>query len=83
MFTLMSSGCLYVLITYIANIANEISDKILRGDTPLNIASLMGKISSQLRGSHSNPQNIVSFVVLICWGIATLRCPKLGLTALK
>ena len=71
-FVLPSAGCLFVLITYAVNIADKISDRILNGDMPLDIASLMAEISSQLSGTMSNPPNIASLILLICWGVATI-----------
>lgn len=71
-FTLVSAGCLYVIITYAVNIANDISDRILSGDIPLDINSLMAEISSQLNGSNTDPLNIASLLLLCCWVIAII-----------
>jgi hypothetical protein len=72
LFTLFSGGCLYVLITFAVKIANDISDKILSGDMPLDISSLMADISSQLNGSASETPHIASLLLLGCWGIAII-----------
>jgi hypothetical protein len=71
-FTLFSVGCLYALITYVVNIANDISDRILSGDVPLNISSLMTEISSQLNTSASDSAHIASLLLLSGWGIAII-----------
>jgi hypothetical protein len=71
-FALFSAGCLYVLFSYAVNIANGISDRILSGDMPLDISSLMAEISSQLNGSSSGSINIASLLLLSCWGIAII-----------
>ena len=71
-FTMFSVGCLYALITYVVNIANDISDRILSGDVPLNISSIMTEISSQLNTSASDPAHIASLLLLSCWGIAII-----------
>jgi hypothetical protein len=59
-------------------IADIISNGILSGDIPLNIASLIAKRSSQLSGTSSNFLNIVSLLLVICWGIATIDSFILG-----
>jgi hypothetical protein len=77
-FALFSAGCLYVLITYAVNIANDISDRILSGDIPLDINSLMAEVSSQLNGSPGDPQNIATLLLLGCWSIAIIDSFILG-----
>ena len=67
-FTLLCAACLYVLITYALNVASDLSDRILSGDIPLSISSLMAEISLQLGASES--ANIAGLVFLSCWGIA-------------
>jgi hypothetical protein len=77
-FALFASGCMYVLISYAAKIANDISDRILSGDIPLDINSLMAEITSQLYGSADETQNIATFLLLGCWGIAIIDAFILG-----
>jgi len=77
-FAVFSAGCLYVLITYAVNIANDISDRILSGEIPLEINSLMTEVSSQLNSSAGDPQNIASLLLLGCWGIAIIDSFILG-----
>ena len=72
LFTLFSAGCLYVLMTFLVNIANDISDRILSGDMPLEITSIMLEISSQLSGNASESANIASILLLSGWGIAII-----------
>jgi hypothetical protein len=71
-FTFFSAGCLYVLITDLISIADDISDKILSGDMPLDISSLMAEISLQLNGSASGSLNMASLLLLGCWAIAII-----------
>jgi hypothetical protein len=71
-FALFSAGCLYVLITYAVKVAHDISDRILSGDIPLEINSLMAEVSSQLNGSPGDPQYIATLLLLGCWGIAII-----------
>jgi len=77
-FTLICVGCLYLLTTYAMDIANDISNKISSGDIPLDITRLIVEISSQLTGSQSNPPNVASLLLFICWGIATVDSYILG-----
>jgi hypothetical protein len=67
-----SAGCLYVLITDLISIADDISDKILSGDMPLDISRLMAEISLQLNGSASGSLNMASLLLLGCWAIAII-----------
>jgi hypothetical protein len=71
-FTFFSAGCLYVLITDLISIADDISDKILSGDMPLDISSLMAEISLQLNGSASGSLNMASLLLLGCSAIAII-----------
>ena len=71
-FTLFSAACLYVLLTFLVNIANDISDRIISGDIPLELNSLMTEISSQLSGSASGSSNIAMLLLLSCWGMAII-----------
>ncbi|GAC20229.1 hypothetical protein [Paraglaciecola arctica] len=77
-FTLFSVGCLYVLLTYAVQIANDISERIVSGDIPLNVNSLMAEISSQLNGSAGDPAHIATILLLICWGVAIIDSFILG-----
>lgn len=77
-FSLFSAGCMYVLITYALHIANEISDRILSGDIPLEISSLMAEISSQFNSGAGENQNIATLLLLGCWGIAIIDSFILG-----
>jgi hypothetical protein len=78
LFTLFSAGCLYMLISFAVNIANDISDRILSGEIPLEISSLMAEISSQLYGSASETPNIAILLLLSCWGVAIIDSFILG-----
>lgn len=77
-FTLFSVGCLYVLTSYVLNIANDISERILSGDIPLNVTSLMTEISSQLNNNEGASPNITILLLLSCWGIAIIDSFILG-----
>jgi len=77
-FTLFSVGCLYVLVTHAVNVANDISDKILGGDIPVDVASLIAEMSLRLSGSGSHSTNAASFLLLICWILATIDSFILG-----
>jgi hypothetical protein len=71
-FTLFSAGCLYVLISFAVKIANDISERILSGDIPLDASSLMAEISSQLNGIAGEAPNIASLLFLGCWVVAII-----------
>lgn len=77
-FALVSAGCLYVLISNAANIANDISEKILSGDIPLDISRLIAEITSQLNGSVSDSLNNAILLLLGCWGISIIDSFILG-----
>jgi hypothetical protein len=77
-FTLFSVGCLYVLLSYAMKIANDISERIVSGDIPLNAGSLMAEITSQLNGSAGDPAHVASILLLICWGVAIIDSFLLG-----
>ena len=78
LFTSIFAGCLYVLITHAVNMANDISERILSGNIPLDIASLMTEISLQLSDNDGSSPNIASLLLLMCWGIATIDSFILG-----
>jgi len=81
-FVLFAVACLYVLMTYVLNIANEISERILSGQISLELSGLIAEITSQLNTSTGNFPNIASFLLLSCWVIAIIdsfiigrKCP--------
>lgn len=77
-FSLFSAGCLYVIMAFAVDIANEISEKILSGDIPLDIGIVTTEISSQLNGSAGEAPNLAIFVLLACWGMAIIDAFILG-----
>lgn len=78
LFSVFSAGCLYVLMTFAVNIANDISEKILNGEIGLDVSSLIAEISSQLNGTAGEPPNVATLLLLGCWGIAIIDSFVLG-----
>lgn len=77
-FTLFSAGCLYVLMTFAVDIANDISEKLVSGKIPLDVSRVMAEISSQLNGSAGEAQNIATLLLFICWALGIIDSFMLG-----
>ena len=77
-FSMFSAGCLYVILSFAVDIANDISEQILSGNIPLDMSSLMTEISTQLNGSSGEASNVAFLLLLACWGIAIIDSFILG-----
>jgi hypothetical protein len=77
-FSVFSAGCLYVLVSFAMDIANDISEKLISGEIPLDARRLITEISSQLNGSAGETPSLASLLLLGCWGIAIIDSFILG-----
>jgi hypothetical protein len=77
-FSGFSAACLYLIISFAVDIANDISEKVLSGDIPLDIGGLAAEISLQLNGSDGEGPNLAMILLLGCWGVAIIDAFILG-----
>lgn len=65
----LSILCLYFLCSNALDVANQISDKILRGEIPLDVGKISDAITAGLTGSVSRQITISTWVLVSCWFI--------------
>jgi len=70
--------CLYLLLVTTVAIAQEISDKILSGEIPMDVARITEEILKQLVSSSIQQINITTSLFFICWLISIIDSYRLG-----
>jgi uncharacterized protein DUF6677 len=74
----ISTVCLYFLISNTVEIAQEISDKILSSEIPIDVDSIRKAISMQLESRDTQLINISTYLFFICWLISIIDSYRLG-----
>jgi hypothetical protein len=73
-----ATGCLGVLVFRAFAIAGAISDRILMGEIPLDIARINEEISMQIAAGGSIMVTIATWLLVICWVAGTADAFRLG-----
>ena len=73
-----ATGCLGALVFRAFAIAGEISDRILMGEIPLDIARINEEISMQLAAGGSTMVTIATWLLVFCWLAGTADAFRLG-----
>jgi hypothetical protein len=71
-------ACLGVLVTAAIATANNISDKILSGEIPLDIVHIQEAISAQSAANTSPTASIATWLLGACWLFSTVDAWRLG-----
>lgn len=77
-FSVFSVACLWALMSFLMNIANDISEKLVNREIPFDVGRVMAEISSQLSGSAGDMPHYASFLLLGCWILAIIDSFMLG-----
>ena len=80
-FALFSFGCLVALLSQLMQIANDISQGILSGELPFDIARILQAISAQTSQVIWTRDNLAIWLLVACWLIASADAYRLGLRA--
>ena len=75
---LVSVACVGVLLSVAMAKAQQISDKILAGEIPLDLARITAEISSQVGAGGTQNADIATYVLLICWLAGIIDSYRLG-----
>ena len=73
-----ASGCLCVLVFRAVAIAQTISNQMLSGEIPLDIASISSEISIQSEAAGSTTVTIATWALIFCWFASTADAFRLG-----
>ena len=73
-----ATGCLGVLVFRAFTIAGTISDRILMGEIPLDIARINEEISMQIAAGGSTMVTIATWLLVFCWLAGTADAFRLG-----
>jgi hypothetical protein len=74
----VAAVCLCLLLASTIEMAQEISDKILNGEIPMDIVRITEAISIQLANSSIQQINITTSLFFICWLISIIDSYRLG-----
>lgn len=69
---------LYGLVTRIMDVANQIVDQVLRGEIPLDVASLSAAVSQRVAGTDTQALNIATWVIIACWVVGIVDSIRVG-----
>lgn len=73
-----ATGCICVLVFRAIAIAQTISDQMLSGEIPLDIAHISNEISTQSAAAGSTTVTIATWVLIFCWLAGTADAFRLG-----
>ena len=73
-----ATGCICVLVFRAIAIAQTISDQMLSGEIPLDIARITSEISIQSEAAGSTTVTIATWVLIFCWLAGTADAFRLG-----
>ena len=73
-----ATACICVLVFRAIAIAQTISDQMLSGEIPLDIAHISNEISIQSEAAGSTTVTIATWVLILCWLAGTADAFRLG-----
>jgi hypothetical protein len=73
-----ATGCICILVFKAIAIARTISDQMLSGQIPLDIASISSEISIQSEAAGSTTVTIATWTLVFCWLVGTADAFRLG-----
>ena len=73
-----ASACICALIFRAIAIAQTISDQLLSGEIPLDVARITSEISIQSEAAGSTTMTIATWMLIFCWLVGTADAFRLG-----
>ena len=73
-----AAGCIGALVFRAIAIAQTISDQMLSGEIPLDIARISSEISIQSEAAGSTTMTIATWALIFCWLASTVDAFRLG-----
>lgn len=74
----VATVCLCLLLVTTVEIAQQISDRILSGEIPMDIARITQEILKQLASSSIHQINITTSLIFISWLVSIIDSYRLG-----
>jgi hypothetical protein len=74
----VATVCLYLLLTAVVDIAQQVSVKIQSGEVPVDVTKISELVSQQFAGSDDQLVNIPSFILVICWVVGVIDSFRIG-----
>jgi hypothetical protein len=78
LYATIASACLYALLVRAMEIAQGISERILNGEIPLDIARIRAEISLQALADGSPMVSVAIWLLVGCWIVAAVDAFRLG-----
>lgn len=78
LFAAVASICLCALLVRAIEVAQSISERILSGELPLDIARIRSEISLQALSDGSLTVTIATWLLVACWIVAGVDAFRLG-----
>ena len=75
---LVSVACVGVLLSVAMEKAQQIADKILAGEIPLDLTRITAEVSNQVAAGGTQMANIATYLLLTCWLVGIADCYRLG-----
>ncbi|MDH3635017.1 MAG: hypothetical protein OES20_09955 [Gammaproteobacteria bacterium] len=75
---LVSVACIGVLLSVAMEKAQQIRDKILAGEIPLDLTRITAEVSNQVAAGGTQMADIATYVLLICWLLGIADSYRLG-----
>lgn len=74
----VSVACVAVLLFVAIEKAQQIIDKILAGEIPLDLTRITAEVSNQLATGGTQMADIATYVLLLCWLVGIADSYRLG-----
>jgi hypothetical protein len=71
-------ACLVVLVARAVDAAQKVSDQILMGEIPLDIARIQEAVVTQAAAAESQTTAVATWLLVACWVIAAIDAWRLG-----
>lgn len=71
-------ACLVVIIASVIDAAQKVSDKILRGEIPLDIERINDAVATQAAAAGTTTTTIATWLLVACWILAAIDAWRLG-----
>ena len=75
---LVSVACVGVLLSVAIEKAQQISDKILAGEIPMDLTRITAEVSNQVAAGGTENADIATYVLLICWFVGIVDSYRIG-----
>ena len=75
---LVSVACIGVLLSVAIEKAQQISDKILAGEIPLDLTRITAEVTNQVAAGGTEHADIATYLLLICWVLGIVDSYRIG-----